>query len=178
MTNPAHLLSLSRALLAPGAAWALWRDAAAMSFAIFAWVVVSDVLDGRVARRRGDASEFGTLLDHGADCVFVTLVIATAAVLGLLPVALPVLIVAAFARYALAARAAGGGFRGSQLGRVNGIAYFVLVFAVLIVRHFAPAPWAAALLQGAGWVLALSTLLLLVRRPPGGALQPWPTRRS
>ncbi|MGE0483215.1 MAG: CDP-alcohol phosphatidyltransferase family protein [Gammaproteobacteria bacterium] len=167
MPNPAHLLSLSRMLAAPPAAWALWADVAWLSCTLYAWAVLSDVCDGRLARRRGEASELGTLLDHGADCLFVTLLIATAAARGLLPLALPVLIVFAFARYAWAARLGAGTFRGSRLGRANGIGYFVIAGAALVVSHFDPAPWATTVLAAGGWLVLLSTVVLLMRGPRG-----------
>lgn len=172
MANPAHLLSLSRALLAPVAAWALWADVALLSCAVFAWAVLSDLVDGRLARRRGEVSPLGTLLDHGADCLYVTAVMAVAALRDLLPAALPILVATAFVRYVLAARAARGHFPGSRFGRWNGVAYFVIVGATLGVRHLAPGAWAADLLWGAGWLLAGSTLLLIVRRPPRHASAP------
>lgn len=156
----AHALSFSRVALAPLAAWSLWADCAMVSALVFAWVVCSDVLDGRVARSRGETTPRGTLVDHGADAVFVTVMTATAAALGLLPVALPIVIAIAFLAYAGGRRR----LRPSRLGRANGLAYYGIVAATLWVRHAgSDGGWPHGL-YAAGWLLVLSSLLSLATR--------------
>lgn len=155
-----NCLSLSRVVLAPPTAWALVHGPAALTVALFGAVVVSDLFDGPLARRRQLESRLGTLLDHGADAVFVITLSATGAWLGVLPPVLPPLIALAFAQYALDARALGG----SALGRWNGIAYFVLVGALIGVHQYTDAALPAGLLRALGWVLVASTLASMLER--------------
>lgn len=168
--NLPNCLSLSRIALAPPTAWALLHGPAALTVTLFSFVVVSDLVDGRIARQRQLESRLGTWLDHGADAVFVTALCTTGAWLGLLPPVLPVLIGLAFAQYALDSRA----FSGSGLGRWNGIAYFVLVGALIAVHHFTDAAPIARILRALGWLLVLSTLASIAER----ALQAGRARRA
>ena len=85
-------LSLSRIALIPVIAWAILAGAGEVAIGVFCFVVVTDVLDGLIARRSQQVSHIGTLLDHGSDAVFVTAVSTVCAYLGLLPPLLPLLI--------------------------------------------------------------------------------------
>ena len=96
--------------------------------------VATDFADGRVARLRGEASRLGGFLDHAVDATFVVVGLAALAHAGLVPVALPPAIAAAFLQYALDSRIVSGGrLRASALGRWNGILYSVLL-GVPVVR--------------------------------------------
>ena len=164
MTLP-NGLSFSRFVLAPIAAWALIEDRTALTVVAFVLAIVSDVLDGRVARARQQTTRVGTLIDHGADATFVTVMLASAAELGLVPGALPLLIVAAFLQYALdSGPRAGAPLRSSSLGRVNGIGYFVLVGVAVAVRHFPAFGGLAEALRAAAWCLVVTTLLSIAAR--------------
>ncbi|MGD9602420.1 MAG: CDP-alcohol phosphatidyltransferase family protein [Gammaproteobacteria bacterium] len=153
-------LSLSRVALAPLTAWTLVEGSAVVCVILFGAAVVSDLVDGPLARRQHATTRFGTLLDHGADALYVTTLSATGAWLGLLPPVLPLLITCAFAQYALDSRA----FTGSGLGRWNGIGYFMLAGALIVVVRFPGAAAFAPLLRGLGWVLLLSTLASMLER--------------
>lgn len=161
-----NVLSLSRLPLAAGVAWALLADRAWIGLTLFALAVLTDVLDGRLARARGQATRLGTLLDHGADASFVTAVTTAAAVLGLLPGLLPPLIVIAFLQYLLDSSVlTGAALRRSQLGRYNGIAYYVIAGAALAAGHLdSPPPALLEALDGCGLLLIASTLASMIQR--------------
>ena len=160
-----HLLSLSRIALIPAIAGAILGGAGAVSIALFCFVVLTDVLDGRIARRRHQTSTLGTALDHGSDAVFVTAVCALYAYLGLLPQALPPLIAIAFIQYLFDSHVLdGASLRPSAVGRFNGIAYFVIVGGAIVVHHYARDPFFVATLRNLGWFLVATTSLSIAER--------------
>jgi len=161
----ANGLTLLRLLLAPALALAVVDGAAATATALFWLAVATDVADGRVARRFGEVSAHGRLVDHAADATFATLGTAALAWTGALPAILSPLIAVAFAQYAIDARFHGlRELRPSRLGHWNGIAYYVIV-AVPITRDAFDLVWPnAALVQGCGWLLVASTLVSMTGR--------------
>lgn len=173
----ANALTLLRLASAPVCALAILADASLAAFALFALAVATDFADGSVARRRGEESALGGLLDHATDATFVALGLGALAHQGLVPSPLPFLVVAAFLQYVLDSRAiAGRPLRTSQLGRWNGIAYFVLL-GVPVVRDALGLAWPpGVLVTTLGWLLVAATLVsmldraraLLVRTEGGG----------
>src|SRR3954469_24328056 len=98
----ANALTAARLLLAVPFAWLMARaDArsAALAGLVLAAAIVTDVLDGPLARRRGTATAAGGLFDHTVDFLFVTSGLAAVAARGAVPWILPFLVVAAFAQY-------------------------------------------------------------------------------
>ncbi len=89
--------------------------------------IVTDVLDGHVARRTGTASAAGQVFDHTTDCLFVTSGLIGAAFVGHMPWVLPILVATAFAQYVLDSYFLHRQkqLTMSMLGRWNGILYFV-----------------------------------------------------
>jgi phosphatidylglycerophosphate synthase len=163
--TPPNALSLARLAAAPALVTALLLRAPDTAALLFAFAVASDLADGRLARRRGEASAWGGLLDHGADASFASLGLAALALHGVLPATLPLLVALAFAQYVVDSRAhRGGELRGSRLGRWNGIAYFVLLGTVLgrdaLGVGWPGDPW----LRAGGWALAATTLLSMAER--------------
>ncbi|MSR14067.1 MAG: hypothetical protein EXR86_05755 [Gammaproteobacteria bacterium] len=158
----ANSLSASRIVLAPATMWSLVEDRAALSVLLFGIVIASDLVDGRIARRRQQVSALGTLIDHGSDAIFVTALCGVGAWLSLIPIALPILITFAFLHYVLDSR--GSELRGSRLGRWNGIGYFVIVGALLGVHHFAEGQYLHRILYGCGWLLVVTTLMSIALR--------------
>jgi phosphatidylglycerophosphate synthase len=71
--------------------------AAALAAGVLAVAIVSDVLDGIIARRRGTASAAGGLFDHTTDCLFVTAGLAAMAGRSAAPWILPVLVLLVWA---------------------------------------------------------------------------------
>jgi phosphatidylglycerophosphate synthase len=161
----ANALTGVRLALAPLLVWALCEGHAGIALAAFALAVGTDLADGRVARRFGEASPLGGFLDHVTDALFVSSGLGALVLLGTVPAPLPLLVLAAFAQYALDSRAlAGRPLRASALGRWNGIAYFVLL-GTPVVRDGLGLAWPAdALVRAFGWLLVATTLLSMLDR--------------
>ena len=129
--------------------------------------IVTDVLDGRVARMTGTASASGRLFDHGTDCLFVTGGLAGAAMTGAVTPLLPVLIPVAFGQYVVDSYVwhRQRQLRASALGRWNGILYFVPLVLIAASRLHLPGGafllWAAGVL---GYVLVASTVASVIDR--------------
>jgi phosphatidylglycerophosphate synthase len=158
-------LSLSRVALIPAIVWATLHGAGPAAIGLFCLAVLTDVLDGLVARRRHQVSRLGTLLDHASDAVFVTALSAVWAWLGLLPPLLPVLIAFAFIQYALDSRVTeGASLRRSHIGRCNGIAYFVVAGLGMVVHHYAKDAVFVSTLRILGWLLVATTLVSMAER--------------
>ena len=154
----ANALSAVRLACVPACAWAILAGEAQLAAGAFVLAVVTDMADGPVARRRGEASALGGLIDHGVDALFCITAIAALAANGLAPTILPVLIAAAFLQYMADSRAlAGRPLRASRLGRYNGIAYYALV-GIPVARDGLGLAWPVdALVVGLGWLLAATT---------------------
>jgi len=161
----ANALTALRLFAAPALATAVCADAPGLGLVWFALAVATDFADGWVARRYREASPLGGLVDHSVDATFVTVATATYAMLGVLPLALPPLIVAAFLQYVLDSRAgATRPLRASFLGRWNGIAYYVIVAVPLARDSLGLGFPSAGLLVAFGWALVGSTLVSMADR--------------
>ena len=161
----ANALTALRLLCGPLLALALREHAAWPACALFWLAVATDALDGRVARRFGESSALGGLLDHLTDAAFVTLGLAALVARGEAPALLPVLVAAAFLQYVLDSRAIrGNALVASALGRWNGIAYFVPIGTV-VVRDALGLAWpSGGIVLGLGWLLVASSLLSMADR--------------
>ena len=161
----ANGLTALRLAAAPFAAWTVATGRWNLALALFALAVVSDALDGPLARRFGQPSSWGGLFDHGSDCAFVTLTLGGLAAGGWLPWPPVVLIPAAFLQYAFDSRAlAGRPLRGSALGRINGLCYFALAGAVIVRQALALGWPPPGLLEAVAWMLAASTAISMGER--------------
>lgn len=161
----ANALTLLRLAIAPALTAAIATGRAPLATALFALAVATDFADGAVARRCGETSPLGGLLDHAVDATLCTLGLAAHAAQGAVPWPLPALVALAFAQYALDSRSlAGRPLRASRLGRWNGIAYFVAV-AVPIVRDTLGWSWPGpALVWWLAGGLAVSTTVSMADR--------------
>ena len=136
------------------------------AIALVLWVValITDFLDGPIARRRGTVTALSGTFDHVSDFLFVTSGIFAGATRGAFPWILPLVITAAFSQYVIDSywihRHAK--LRGSQLGRYNGILYFAPSCVDALVRmglRFLQLP-----LMILCWFLVLSTLVSMFQR--------------
>ena len=178
-TRP-NLITLSRVAAAPLFVWCCDRAAHGAPAArwlaalLFAAVVASDVLDGRLARRLGVSTGFGRFLDHGADIFFILFALGWFAAWGWVTAWLPAAIAWAFALYAVDSwrRSAAGGrprrLLGSRLGHAGGVLNYGAVGMVMAVGALdlpvMPRPlWQAALavVIGVALVSGLERLVLL-----------------
>jgi len=161
----ANALTGLRLACGPLLVLAIAHGAELAAFALFWLAVASDLLDGRVARRYGEASTLGGFLDHASDAAFVSLGLAALALRGEAPAILPAAVALAFLQYTLDSRVIqGGALRASALGRWNGIAYFVLL-GVPVVRDALGLDWPAErVVLVLGWLLVATTALSMADR--------------
>lgn len=134
----ANAISVARLVATPFSLAAVLDGQWRLAGLIFAGAVASDFLDGIVARWRNTVSNLGGVLDHTADAVFVAVTLWGIAYLevdagvDVVPGILPWFIVLAFLQYLLDSKALSGRpLRTSQLGRANGIAYYVIAGTVI-----------------------------------------------
>lgn len=141
-------------------------DSRSATIALAVWVValLTDFLDGPIARRRGTVTAFSGTFDHTSDFLFVTAGLFGGAVRGAFPWILPSLITAAFAQYVIDSywihRHAK--LRGSKLGRYNGILYFVPTVGDILIRM--GLRFLQPLLSIFVWLLVVSTLVSMGQR--------------
>ena len=161
----ANAVTFSRVLAAPGLVAAIVCEARVAALALFALAVATDLADGRVARRLGEVSRLGGLLDHSADAFYCSVALGALAWAGVVPTPLPFLVAASFLQYAFDSRSISGRLlRASAIGRWNGILYFVLI-GIPVVRDALGWSWPGSLLlSGLGWLLVASTLVSMADR--------------
>ena len=171
-----NLLSGSRLVLAPLAFYLIdnlmWRAAAILVLV----AVLTDLLDGYLARRLQLESHWGGLLDHSSDAFFVTVTLAALATQNLVSWLLPGIIIGAFFQYVVDSKAIlGQSLRASLLGRYNGIAYFVLAGWPVMQNGLNLHPIDDHWFYWVSWALLTSTAvsmldrLLALRRARSGA---------
>jgi phosphatidylglycerophosphate synthase len=161
----ANLLTLLRLAAIGPCAWAIAEGHWLLAAGLFILAVITDLLDGPLARRFSHDSPVGGLFDHATDAAFVTIALLATAWVGFTSFLLPVLIIVAFVQYALDSRAlAGQHLRTSWLGKNNGIAYFVLV-GVVVIRNALGWTWPAdAWIHYLDWLLIFTTLVSMTDR--------------
>jgi phosphatidylglycerophosphate synthase len=132
------LLSASRFALAMAwmCAFAGGYTGAAVLGSIAIAGAISDLLDGRVARRMAIVGTFGRWLDGIADIVFILTALLCEAWAGAIPFYIPTLIALSFSQYAIDSMLLSGTPIKSRLGHLGGI----LNFALVIVLGLAPPP--------------------------------------
>lgn len=139
---------------------ASWLGAAVCLF----FAVISDILDGKVARKQGNTSRLGGLFDHATDAILVTCGSLALAQSGHISFWLVGLIPAAFIQYTVDSRIlAGHALRSSALGRANGIGYFVLV-CTAVGSHLLAWTWLQTIIPVLSWALVASTLVSMADR--------------
>ena len=161
----ANGLTLLRLALVPLLVWAILGERALWALGLFVAACASDFADGGLARRLGQSSSLGGLLDHTTDATLNVAGMAALAARGLAPVALPALVAAAFVQYVVDSRAgAHRPLRPNPVGRWNGIAYYVFL-GTPIVRDAAGIawPWDTRVLA-VGWGLVATTLVSMADR--------------
>ena len=168
----ANLLTLIRLVAAMPCALAAFRGQWVGAALLLTAAILTDLLDGPVARRFNHQTALGGLFDHATDALFIALLLAALAAQGLIAPWLPALVVAAFVQYTLDSRAlVGRPLKSSWLGRANGIAYFVLGSTPVYARALGLA-WPSDLaILAASWALVATTLFSMADRL-------WAWRRS
>lgn len=161
----ANALTALRLSLALPCAWLTANRQWSLAALLLSLAILSDLLDGPLARRLQQSSPLGGLFDHATDAAFVTCLLAALSILGYVPWLLPVLVIASFLQYAMDSRAIRGRpLRASWLGRSNGIGYFV-VAAIAVYRNALELTWPSdALIEAFAWLLVLSTTASMLDR--------------
>lgn len=101
-----------------------------LAVVVFAAIATTDVVDGRIARRWGSASNIGRTFDHLADIGFILAALWTYTRLGLVPWWVPATVAASFGFYVVdswSRPTARGGFIGSRVGHIGGVCNYVLI---------------------------------------------------
>ena len=167
----ANVLTAIRFLLvAPFVLFMYRGDARSAIFALAIWVValITDLLDGPIARRQGAVTSLSGAFDHTSDFLLVTSGMFAGAFRGAFPWILPTLITAAFLQYVVDSYwiHRERKLRGSKLGRYNGMLYFVPPCVDILSRL------GARLLQPVlivlSWALVVSTLFSMYHRLRAG----------
>jgi CDP-diacylglycerol--glycerol-3-phosphate 3-phosphatidyltransferase len=163
--TPANALTALRLLMAPMLALAIVHDADRLAGALFVAAVITDFVDGPLARARHEVTRWGALFDHAVDAVLVSVALGALAWCGVLTGILPVLVIAAFTQYVLDSEVLRGRtLRASAIGRYNGIGYYVMV-GIPVIRDALDLPWPdAALVAAIAWILVLSTIVSMSNR--------------
>ncbi len=161
----ANLLTIGRLLAILPCTWAILSDQWPIAAVLFTLAVISDFLDGPLARRYGQASAFGGLLDHATDALFVSTCLAALAWTGYVNAWLPGFVVLAFSQYMLDSKAlAGQILRTNWLGRNNGIGYYVLV-GIPVVRNALELSWPSdRVIELLAWLLLATTAISMLER--------------
>jgi len=163
----ANALTAVRLLLVlPFAFFMAQGDRRSAIFVLLAWALalITDFLDGPIARRRGTVTTWSGTFDHTTDFLFVTSGLFAGALRGAFPWILPVLITVAFAQYVIDSYwiHRHTKLRGSKLGRYNGMLYFVPTCMDTLIRM--GLMFLQPLLTILVWLLVLSTLVSMVQR--------------
>ena len=151
--------------MAPITAFCIASEFWSLAGLVFFTAVLTDLIDGPLARHRGEASRQGGLIDHGADAFFVIVILASLAAQGFFTPLLPLMIGLAFLQYIF-----GSGvqkqqpLKASHLGRYNGISYFVLA-GIPVTQHALGLSWIPGwIVSYGGWLLIASTIFSIFDR--------------
>ena len=104
----ANSLSLLRLIIAPIASWAVisgwWLTA---SFLLLL-AILSDMIDGPIARKKGQETATGGRLDHSCDALLVAVLLFVLNKTHGIPFLLPILVLGSFLQYVLYSKALSG----------------------------------------------------------------------
>ena len=163
-----NLLSLSRLLLSFVSAYAILTTSWILAASVFVIAVVSDFVDGILARLLHAESRIGNLLDHGSDALFVVCSVGALSVLGIIPWLLAPLIAIAFIQYVVDSRILNKhSLQPSLLGKVNGVSYFIVIGIAVsqqaLSLNFPP----LVLATWGGYALIVTTIASMIDRIVG-----------
>src|ERR1700722_838022 len=135
-----------------------------LALVAMAAAIITDILDGPIARRTGAVSPASGTFDHASDFLFVTCGLFAGAWRGVFPWILPALITVAFAQYFIDSYwiHRKTKLRASKLGRYNGMLYFVPPCLDTLIRL--GLRFLEPLLTFLIWMLVLSTLASIGQR--------------
>jgi CDP-diacylglycerol--glycerol-3-phosphate 3-phosphatidyltransferase len=171
LTSLPNLLGISRIVATPVVIVLLlapFPGAGLLAFAIFVAAAATDLLDGRIARARGEVSPLGVFMDLTADKVLVAGVLVAMVEVGLLPTWIVALLlvrelvvqgvrqVAATADVVIAARWLG---KGKTVATNVGMAVLLLAVDSATDGPLAVTGLGPVLRAGGAWIMVLATVL-------------------
>ena len=160
----ANSLSIFRLVVAPVLAWMILSNRWLTASFLLILAILSDIFDGRIARRKKQDSAFGGLLDHSCDAFLVAVLLFVLSKTHGIPLFLPLLVLGSFLQYVLDSKALSGHkLRTSFLGRSNGIAYYVLA-SICIFTEGLGINLSGNLFIVFAWVLISSTIVSMSER--------------
>lgn len=160
----ANSLSIFRLVVAPVLAWMVLSNRWLTASFLLILAILSDIFDGRIARRKKQDSAFGGLLDHSCDAFLVAVLLFVLSKTHGIPLFLPLLVLGSFLQYVLDSKALSGHkLRTSFLGRSNGIAYYVLA-SICIFTEGLGINFSGNLFIVFAWVLISSTAVSMSER--------------
>ena len=160
----ANSLSIFRLVVAPILAWTILSNRWLAASLLLILAILSDIFDGRIARKKKQDSAFGGLLDHFCDAFLVAVLLFVLSKTHGIPLLLPSLVLGSFLQYVLDSKALSGHkLRTSFLGRSNGIAYYVLA-SICIFTEGLGINLSGNLFIVCAWVLISSTLISMSER--------------
>lgn len=164
--NIPNVLSVLRGLCGIVFLWATLSEQWFIAFAVTVYAVVSDLIDGPIARRLQQATNLGTRIDHTADFVFVFIGLVSLALhdASVVPFVLPAIQLFAFLEYAYTGPQSDTSLLPSNLGRYNGILYFVVVATVTTQYAFLLNWIPSVLIYSFCWLLIASTIASIASR--------------
>ena len=162
--NLANSLSLFRIVIAPVVAWNIISGGWVTASFLLVLAIFSDLLDGPIARKKGQESTAGGLLDHSCDAILVAVLLFVLTETHGIPLLLPILVLLSFLQYVLDSKALSGSkLRTSLLGRFNGIAYYVMA-SLCIFSEVLGGLLSEYFLTTCAWFLVISTSLSMLER--------------
>jgi len=160
----ANSLSLSRLIIAPVIVWIILSGWWLTASFLLLLAILSDLLDGPIARKKGQETATGGLLDHSCDALLVAALLFVLNKTHGIPLLLPILVLGSFLQYVLDSKALSGyKLRTSFLGRSNGIAYYVLA-SICIFSQAISFDQLDKFFITCAWVLIASTLVSMSER--------------
>ena len=160
----ANSLSLSRLFIAPVIAWIILSDWWLTASFFLLLAILSDLLDGPIARKKGQETSTGGLLDHSCDALLIAVLLFVLNKTHGIPLLLPILVLGSFLQYVLDSKALSGHkLRTSFLGRSNGIAYYILA-SICIFSQAAGIDQLDKFFIIFAWILIASTLVSMSER--------------
>ena len=147
---------MTRAGLVAPVVWLIALGHPALALAVFSLASLSDLVDGRLARRRREVTAMGTFLDPLADKILIVGTLAALAVQGAAPAWL-VAIVVARELVAVEVRVRSPGLAASPDGKAKTVLQAIATAALL-----ASVAWPSAGLATAAGALLLAAALLTV----------------
>lgn len=156
--NTPNKITLARIAVTPLIAWLIFQEGLSerwLAFWVFVVAAASDVVDGRLARGKGEITRFGQLLDPIADKMLVVVTLVPLFGLDLLPLWLVILvlgrevIITVLRRYALQE---GRVIAASGWGKSKALAQNWFIGSVLVLRINEGYPAAPRGWSGEAWV--------------------------